>query len=999
MGTTERNFLCQTCNSSSFDCVGHYGHIELTKPMFHIGYLSKIKKTLESVCFYCSKIKISKEKIPRGLENSWPILKTKTICEGEDSGESKTGCGNKQPLIKRDGLNLIAFMKENDDGEGKVILNGDRVYNILKKIPSEDYKHLGFDAENCKPEWMMLTTVIVPPPAVRPSIVLNGHLRAEDDLTHKLSDIVKSNAYLKKYEQEGAPSHIVRDYEQLLQFHIATLIDNDIGGQPQALQKSGRPLKSISARLKGKEGRVRGNLMGKRVDFSARSVISPDPNISVGELGVPEQIAKIHTFPEKVNSFNIDFLQNLVNKGPNEHPGANSVIRTDGQRIDLNFNRQDLKLEKGFIVERHMIDRDQVLFNRQPSLHKMSMMSHRVKIMQGRSFKLNLSATSPYNADFDGDEMNLHMPQSYNTKSELTHLTAVAKQIVSPQSNKPVIGIVQDTLVGSRIFTTRDTFFNKREAMSLLYSFNSFAKKGHDIADYIRPTILQPVELWTGKQLISAILPKVFYNREANGGTTEKDDKEWDTMNLTDSRVLVRHGVLLAGSIDKRSVGEQQGGLIHIIYNDFGSETAQTFIDNIQRIVNFFLLHISSFSVGIGDCIADSNTHSICKSTVKQAICEVDSVISLTKRNELEKMPGMNLIETFESKVNSVLNKARNVSGSLAQNSLDSQNSMKTMVVSGSKGSYINISQITTCLGQQNVEGKRVPFGFEERTLPHFYKYDFSAKSRGFVKNSYISGMSPDEFFFHAMGGREGIIDTAIKTAEIGYIQRRLVKALEDATVYHDFSVRNGHGDIYQFAYGDDAFDATHLENVLVPLDNFKERYFIDMFGDEQYAIKKHQVSYEVYQLMWDDLELQKALDDEYLYLFNNRHYLNNSYPAPVNIARLIEKYKKSTAETISPYLIIKLLDSAMTDNFKLNLYIRMVLNVKYVLLNMTLVDFMSTLEEIKMKIIKARANANEMVGTLAAQSVGEPATQMTLNTFHLAGVASTVSMGVPRWI
>lgn len=997
MGTTERNFLCQTCNSSSFECVGHYGHIELTKPMFHIGYLSRVKKTLECVCFYCSKIKVPKEKLARGLDNCWSALKNKSICEGEDSAEGRTGCGNKQPVIKKDGLNLIAFMKESDDGEGKLILNGDKVYNILKKISEEDFTFLGFDPANCRPEWMMLTTIVVPPPAVRPSIVLNGHLRAEDDLTHKLADIVKSNAYLKKYEQEGAPSHIVRDYEQLLQFHLATLIDNDIGGQPQALQKSGRPLKSISARLKGKEGRVRGNLMGKRVDFSARSVISPDPNISVGEVGVPVQIAKIHTFPEKVNSFNIDFLQSMVNNGPNEHPGANYVIRSDGQKIDLNFNRQDLKLEKGFLVERHIIDGDQVLFNRQPSLHKMSMMGHRVKVMKGKSFRLNLSAASPYNADFDGDEMNMHVPQTYNTKSELSNLTAVSKQIVSPQSNRPVIGIVQDTLVGSRLFTLRDVFFNKREAMSLLYNFNSFAKKGQDINDFLKPTILQPVELWTGKQIFSAILPRVFYSRETNGGITETDDKEWSTINMSDSLVIIRNGILLAGSIDKKSVGAQQGGLIHIIYNDFGSDAAQIFIDNIQRLVNYFLFYISSFSVGIGDCIADANTHSICIQTVKTAIDGVDDVIAMTKRNELEKMPGMNLMETFESKVNSILNKARDVSGSLAQKSLNSQNNMKAMVVSGSKGSYINISQITTCLGQQNVEGKRIPFGFIDRSLPHLYKYDFSAKSRGFVKNSYISGMNPHEFFFHAMGGREGIIDTAIKTAETGYIQRRLVKALEDATIHHDFSVRNGIGDIYQFAYGDDTFDATHLENVTVSFDNFKKRHFIDMFGDEEYALRPEEVSVEVYQLMRDDLELQKLLDREYNYLTDNKYLLKDLYPSPVNIGRLLQKYIKTNDETISPYVILKLLDEAMTSNLKLNYYIRLMLNVKYVLLNLNLRDFMSILDEIRVKILKAKANANEMVGTLAAQSVGEPATQMTLNTFHLAGVASTVTMGVPR--
>ncbi|ELA41814.1 uncharacterized protein VICG_01166 [Vittaforma corneae ATCC 50505] len=997
MGTTERSFLCQTCNSTSFECVGHYGHIELSKPMFHIGYLAKIKKTLECVCFYCSKIKGSKKNLRPGLEDCWTVLKSKSICEGEDIPEGKSGCGNRQPSIRKDGLNLIAFMKEDVDGEGKVVLNGERVYNILKKIPTEDSMFLGFDPDNCRPEWMMLTTIIVPPPAMRPSIVLNGHLRAEDDLTHKLADIVKANAYLKKYEQEGAPSHIVRDYEQLLQFHLATLVDNDIGGQPQALQKNGRPLKSITARLKGKEGRIRGNLMGKRVDFSARSVISPDPLISVGQVGVPISIAKIHTFPEKVNSFNIDYLQKLVNRGPNEHPGANYVIRSDGQRIDLNFNRFDLKLENGFTVERHMQDNDEVLFNRQPSLHKMSMMGHRVKVMSGKSFRLNLSATSPYNADFDGDEMNLHMPQSYATKAELGLLTAVDKQIVSPQSNKPVIGIVQDTLVGSRLLTVRDAFFNKREAMNLLYSFNSFGKKNEDFLDYLRPTILQPVELWTGKQLFSAILPRIFYMRDSNADISEMDNKGWNSINLTDSTAIIRNGVLLAGPIDKKSVGAQQGGLIHIIFNDYGSEAAKNFIDNIQRIVTHFLLHISSFSVGIGDCVADNRTLTLCKSAVKRAMSEVDEIIALTKKNELEKMPGMTLSETFESRVNVILNKARNISGTSAQNSLNSCNYMKAMVLSGSKGSYINISQIITCLGQQNVEGKRIPFGFFERSLPHFYKYDFSAKSRGFVQNSYLSGMDPDEFFFHAMGGREGIIDTAIKTAETGYIQRRLVKALEDAIVHHDFSVRNGRGDIYQFSYGDDGFDATYLENVVVPIDNFKERYFIDMFGDDSHAIFPHQVSTDVYQLLRDDIDLQKLLDKEYEYLYANRNLLKDSYPSPVNISRILSKYKKTTIESISPYTILNSFNSIMTGNKRLDYYIRLSLNVKFVLLNLSPADFNAVLSEIKTKILRAKVNANEMVGTLAAQSVGEPATQMTLNTFHLAGVASTVTMGVPR--
>ncbi len=1050
MGTTERGFVCQTCGGTSYECSGHYGHIELAKPMFHVGYISKIKKTLECVCFYCSRIKISKKKLEPGLNNCWELLKNKMVCEGEVGEDGMTGCMNKQPIIKKEGLNLIVYMK-GEDADGKVILNGEKVFMILKKIPEDDEKFLGFDREFCRPEWMLLTVLLVPPPCVRPSIVMNGFLRGEDDLTHKLADIVKANGYLRKYEQEGAPGHIIRDYEQLLQFHLATFIDNDIGGQPQSLQKNGRPLKSITARLKGKEGRLRGNLMGKRVDFSARTVITPEPNISCEEVGVPVEIAKIHTFPEKVTAFNREWLSRLVRNGPNEYPGANYVVRNDGQRIDLNFNRQDLRLEKGFIVERHMLSGDRVLFNRQPSLHKMSMMGHRARVMPGKTFRLNLSVTKPYNADFDGDEMNLHMPQTYNTAAELAYLANVSHQIISPQSNTPIIGIVQDTLNGCRLFTSKDVFLRRDEAMNLLYSINSFGCHRETFLDYVRPTILSPISLWTGKHIFSAIIPNVFYSRAANFKKTEiesssKDQNEVKNSNLDendqkknfdqnvfketnnkkieqnkkittdfyDDMVLVRNGRLIKGVIDKKFVGAQALGIIQVIHNDIGSSAAREFIDNVQKLINHYLTFISTFSIGIGDCVADVATLELCRAGIRDAMADVDSVISSANRGNLEKQPGMTLQESFESRVNVILNKTRDISGTSAQNSLNDKNNMKAMVISGAKGSYINISQCTTCLGQQNVEGKRIPFGFCERSLPHFTKFDYSAKSRGFVESSYVRGLSPSEFFFHAMGGREGLIDTAIKTAETGYIQRRLVKAMESATVHHDFSVRMEDNSVLQYIYGDDGYSAVYLENVSIPLDNFFERYCISTYNFNKEMTEGEDTSYngdnkndkflmslsdEVRELILEDAELKKALDAEYTYLYNNRHLIpNGRYASPVNIGRMLLKCKRDPRnDTVSPYLVLELLDTLMGDNIVLNYYIRLSLAVKRVISVCSTKDFKEIVALVAERLARARVNANEMVGTLAAQSVGEPATQMTLNTFHLAGVASTVTMGVPR--
>lgn len=353
---------------------------------------------------------------------------------------------------------------------------------------------------------MLVTVLPVPPPAVRPSIQMDGTGRGEDDLTYKLADIIKANLTLRRHEAEGSPAHIIQEFEQLLQYHIVTYMDNDVAGQPQSLQKSGRPLKSIRARLKGKEGRLRGNLMGKRVDFSARTVITGDPNISLDEVGVPRSIARALTFPELVTPYNLLRMQELIKNGAMQHPGARYVIRENGDRIDLRNNVRGaaLHLNYGDRVERHLQDGDIVLFNRQPSLHKMSMMGHRVRIMPFSTFRLNLSVTTPYNADFDGDEMNLHVPQSLESRAEIKELCMVPQHIISPQANKPVMGIVQDTLCGVRKMTKRDCFMNREFVMNVCMWIPDWS------GQLPEPAIIKPIALWTGKQLMSLIIPAGF---------------------------------------------------------------------------------------------------------------------------------------------------------------------------------------------------------------------------------------------------------------------------------------------------------------------------------------------------------------------------------------------------------------------------------------------------------------------------------------------------------
>ncbi|KAL2311876.1 DNA-directed RNA polymerase II subunit rpb1 [Schizosaccharomyces pombe] len=1044
LGTIDRQFKCQTCGETMADCPGHFGHIELAKPVFHIGFLSKIKKILECVCWNCGKLKIDSSnpkfndtqryRDPKNRLNAvWNVCKTKMVCDtglsaGSDNFDLSNpsanmghgGCGAAQPTIRKDGLRLWGSWKRGKDESDlpeKRLLSPLEVHTIFTHISSEDLAHLGLNEQYARPDWMIITVLPVPPPSVRPSISVDGTSRGEDDLTHKLSDIIKANANVRRCEQEGAPAHIVSEYEQLLQFHVATYMDNEIAGQPQALQKSGRPLKSIRARLKGKEGRLRGNLMGKRVDFSARTVITGDPNLSLDELGVPRSIAKTLTYPETVTPYNIYQLQELVRNGPDEHPGAKYIIRDTGERIDLRYHKRagDIPLRYGWRVERHIRDGDVVIFNRQPSLHKMSMMGHRIRVMPYSTFRLNLSVTSPYNADFDGDEMNMHVPQSEETRAEIQEITMVPKQIVSPQSNKPVMGIVQDTLAGVRKFSLRDNFLTRNAVMNIMLWVPDW--------DGILPppVILKPKVLWTGKQILSLIIPK--------GINLIRDDDKQSLSNPTDSGMLIENGEIIYGVVDKKTVGASQGGLVHTIWKEKGPEICKGFFNGIQRVVNYWLLH-NGFSIGIGDTIADADTMKEVTRTVKEARRQVAECIQDAQHNRLKPEPGMTLRESFEAKVSRILNQARDNAGRSAEHSLKDSNNVKQMVAAGSKGSFINISQMSACVGQQIVEGKRIPFGFKYRTLPHFPKDDDSPESRGFIENSYLRGLTPQEFFFHAMAGREGLIDTAVKTAETGYIQRRLVKAMEDVMVRYDGTVRNAMGDIIQFAYGEDGLDATLVEyqvfdSLRLSTKQFEKKYRIDLMEDRSLSLYME-------NSIENDSSVQDLLDEEYTQLVADRELLckfifpkgDARWPLPVNVQRIIQnalqifhlEAKKPTDllpsdiinglnELIAKLTIFRGSDRITRDvqnnaTLLFQILLRSKFAVKRVIMEYRLnkVAFEWIMGEVEARFQQAVVSPGEMVGTLAAQSIGEPATQMTLNTFHYAGVSSkNVTLGVPR--
>ena len=1020
MGVLEPGLICPTDGLDYMQTPGYFGHIELSRPVFYIQYLGTILKILRCVCFKCSKLLISKEKYKQALkmtaEQRWNYvfaLANKIRRCGEDIDD---GCGCLQPhKIKKEGLASIFAEWKDPGGEDILIpLTPELVLKIFKRISDEDVTFMGFNPLWSRPNWMICEVLAVPPPAVRPSVKHDAQQRSEDDLSHILVNIIKTNKTLQEKIQNNAPANVINDWLTVLQYYVACQIDNKVPGANPVAQRSGRPLKSIKDRLNGKGGRMRGNLMAKRVDFSARSVITADPNISIRELGIPLKIAKNITKPVIVNRVNRAFLTKLVQNGPDVYPGAKILETKEGVSTSLRYvDRKSIVLQDGDIVHRHMMDGDAILFNRQPTLHRMSMMCHIARIMKkGDTFRMNVADTKPYNADFDGDEMNLHMPQDVESESELKNLAAVPYQIISPANNSSIIGIYQDSMLGAYRFTRQDIKFTKKQAMNLLMMFNKVdteAIKQDKVSNF---------------DLLTQILPPLslkIKNKQYDG-EKEKSDK-------SNNIVEIKDGHYIRGQIDKGILGSGTKSIIHRVCNDFGNMAASNFIDDFQNIITEYM-KTSSFSVGISDLMSNNKTNEEIVKVITTKKNDVKNLIDQTQIGVFENNSGKTNEEEFETKVNNILNQAASEAGKIGLKSLSHNNRFVIMVNAGSKGSELNISQMISCLGQQNVDGKRIPYGFDNRTLPHYTKYDDSPSARGFVESSYINGLSPQELFFHAMGGRVGLIDTAVKTSTTGYIQRRLIKGLEDLMVGYDMTIRTNKNKIVQFSYGEDSFDTIKVENQELPL--------IDMTIEDIYShfnipaeLKNGKVLSAMflkptvarYKKQTDATNARCQFYTNFI-LENQPKIIQNIFGnkdekivrVPVAFAYIIaniigqQSINQNSLVDITPLEAFTMIENTFQmleksyfapPNLLFKVLYYYYLSPKDLLFNKRFNKkaLEILLETIILTYKRAIVAPAEMVGMIAAQSIGEPTTQLTLNTFHYAGVASksNVTRGVPR--
>ena len=791
LGVIDPGLRCKTCGSKLKECIGHFGYIELARPVIHVKFSRIIQLLLRASCRECGKLMIAEEKWAKAKAHLDKIekeegpesrrLAVKALIDSARTGGKCPHCKAKQAKI--------AIEKPTTFMEGDKRISPIEIRARLEKIPDEDIELFGLNPKTARPEWMILTILPIPPVTVRPSITLETGERSEDDLTHKLGDIVRINQRLFENINAGAPEIIIEDLWDLLQYHVTTFFDNSIAQLPPARHRSGQPLKTITERIKSKEGRIRHNLAGKRTNFCARTVISPDPMIGINEVGVPKSIAMKLTVPETVNEWNLVYLKRFVNNGPGKYPGSNYVIRPDGKKKKITEETKEATIEElqpGYIVERHLMDGDIAIFNRQPSLHRMSMMCHRVKVLPGRTLRLNPAVCNPYNADFDGDEMNLHIPQTEESRAEAEILMQVQTQLISPRYGLSVIGCIQDGISGNYLLT-------KRKEIPIEMATTLLANVG--LNDFSRMSGKKKV---SGRDVFSCILPTDF---------------DFVSVSKSGEPVVIKNGQLTEGTIDIKTIGgEGEGLLLRNLHKQYGPDKTIKMLHQIFKL-GIEYLFLNGFSTGIADEDLPSGAREQIDSLLHQAEEDVAQMIAQFEKGELEASPGRSMRETLEVKILERLNKARNACGQIIKGFVNDANQAAVMILSGARGSILSLIQMSACVGQQAMRGKRIEKGYRNRTLSCFKHGDISPEARGFILHSFKQGINPKEFFFQAITGRDALMDTALRTPKSGYLYRRLANAMQDLRVEYDGTVRDANGRVIQFSYGEDGIDVARSEN------------------------------------------------------------------------------------------------------------------------------------------------------------------------------------------
>lgn len=872
-----------------------------------------------------------------------------------------------------------------------------------------------------------LETILVPPNRFRPEARTGDSQIAEAQQNSLYKNIIRASAQLASIYRQlqdqsrgvidprgGRSMTALHEAWTALQDSVNALIDRNLNPVQGAAAK--RNEEGIKQKLEKKEGLFRKNMMGKRVNYAARSVISPDPNIETNEIGVPPVFARKLTFPEPVTSHNFKDMQQAVINGVEKWPGASAIENENGQTINLrnksledrialanqllaptNNTSSGLRNKK---VHRHLANGDVVLMNRQPTLHKPSIMGHRVRVLPGeKTIRMHYANCNTYNADFDGDEMNLHFPQNEVARAEALQLADTDHQYISGTAGKPLRGLIQDHLSLSVALCNKDTVFDRQAYQQLIYGALR-PESGHILGERIElvpPAILKPRARWTGKQVITTILMNI---RPPNcgqlwmSGKTQIPAARWGA-DSEEGAVLFQDGEFICGILDKSQLGPSSGGFIHAVHEVYGPAVAGKLLSSMGRLLTRYL-NMRAFTCGMDDLRLTREGEEKRKNTLAAAphiglrvaakyVTLDDQQPGVADPELLSRLEEVMRDDTKQEGLDVLMNKdSSDLSSAVTQaclpNGLEKhfpKNQMQSMTTSGAKGSLVNANLISCNLGQQILEGRRVPLMVSGKSLPSFRPFDTDIRAGGYIVNRFLTGIRPQEYYFHHMAGREGLIDTAVKTSRSGYLQRCLIKGMEGLAVGYDSSVRDSDGTLVQFLYGEDGLDISkqkYLTNFGFVLRNFEsqmaqthysEATTLGLFEHKDEFFKKNKMA------------VKRAKAN----VVNTEEPVNCTVTSARHAFATSEKFYEAMSEYIkdNPDALIR--DKKDKDDSK-----RSTLPRKQV-------------EKIlAAKYLRSLVEPGEAVGIVAGQSVGEPSTQMTLNTFHLAGhSAKNVTLGIPR--
>lgn len=778
MGVTSRDILCSTCSKGYTTCDGHFGYIKLNTYIYHRFFIRQIISVLRSVCNSCGGLLID--------EDSYHLYMKYTgntrlkLIEASSLGLECTTSGcKKNPIydVKESKEKITIFIRIQEKLIEKDIKE---VYRILSVISNKDAQILGF-TNGAHPKNFILTALPVIPPCARPPNIVDN-TECHDHITIMYHNIVKYNRIIGQSAKISANER--NEAIKALTDNIHHLFDNTDKRFKTASKSSSQPYNTITSRIKGKDAVIRQAIQGKRVNFSARSVAGPDPTLKMDEVGIPKIMAPYLTKKEIVNSYNIEFLKQLFKE--NKITFVKPVTgEFKGMLVKVNeFNKDKIELHIGDEVERHLMNGDYVIANRQPTIHLSSFMAFRVVLMDGYTVRLHLSTTTPFNADFDGDEINIHSPQTYEAEAELREILNIKNCIINPENNRPIVSLVYDSLIAATMLTSPNTIVNPAVYNSCLLEITHRTQ----LESLDRRLKEKGIDKYTGKGLFSALFPEDFYYNYNNS-------------------VIIIDGILVSGIINKNNIGNSENSIIAQLWHDYGRERTADFITDASYLLVAWLSTVA-ISPSISDCFPSDKSY-------RELIAE-----EISKAKVLVQAYGTNLTSPYEEQrkeqlIISQIDIARSVGANLVDKKLGPDNPFKIMVASGAKGSAFNIGQISGIVGQQFLKNQRMPYmQTGQRCLPYFKENETDPIARGFCENSFVTGLSPAELFFSQAAGRESLTSIAAKTPEIGSLSHKTKRALENLIVYTDSSVRDLAGNIIQFTYGDDGFASEYLIRV-----------------------------------------------------------------------------------------------------------------------------------------------------------------------------------------